>query len=747
MKRSTYMKTYLTSAIAACTLIWAASPAFALDYYLAAKAYTTTLPDGTTNGAIVPMWGYVEDPGGTCYNATDNQARLNCIASLPIPALPGPRITVPPGEPLTIFLSNGLPETTSIIIPGQARPSSTVGNGPTWNDNTTGPRTNAGQKVRSYGVEAAANGGREQYVWSNIARSGTYLYHSGTHPQKQVYMGLYGAITKDASANEVYPGVSYDDEVILFYSDIDPAINNAIANGTYTTSIDYQARWFLINGKPYDPANKASPEMSIPAGAAGSNTLVRFLSTASETHVPTLQGLYATIHGEDGLRYNYQAGGVSMPSPRVQYSIELPPLKTKDAIVSAPADGIYAVYDGNGYMTNPSDPADPNDGDTVGGMLRFLDFSVPAQPPSAIADTNTASEGGTTVTGNVLSNDSPGTPPVSVTAANQGGTPITLGSAFATASGGSLTLNADGSYDYTPPVSGSLTADVDEVFSYTITDSTSASSNATLTITVNHVPVDTVSLYFSTVGNTNPPGVGGTADNSDIYLWNGTAFSRIFDATAAGVPDGANVDGLQFVDATHVYLSFSGNVTLPNLNGVVGGPTGPRTVQDEDIVFYNAGAWSVYFNGTDPDNNPVTPGLTGENQDIDAFSIIGGSIYFSTFGNVTPPGVGGTADDADIYLWNGTAFSRIFDATAAGVPSGANVDGLQFVDATHFYLTFVGNVILPNLNGVVGGPTEPRTAQDEDVVFYNAGAWSVHFDGTAQGLIVDNQDLDGINVQ
>ena len=33
-------------------------------------------------------------------------------------------------------------------------------------------------------------------------------------------------------------------------------------------------------------------------------------------------------------------------------------------------------------------------------------------------------------------------------------------------------------------------------------------------------------LYFSTSANTNPPGVGGTADDADIYLWNGTAFSR-----------------------------------------------------------------------------------------------------------------------------------------------------------------------------------------------------------------------------
>lgn len=490
MKRSTRMKNPAAPALAACSLMLAAGPAFSLDFYLAAKTYTKTLPDGST----VPMWGYVEDTGGACYNATDDQNRLNCIGALPAPALPGPRIAVPPGESLTVYLSNGLPEPTSIIIAGQKLPGSTAGNGPTWHDGSTGPRTHAGQRVRSYGIETAANGGREQYVWdaahgSGFARSGTFLYHSGTHPQKQVYMGLYGAVTRDAAAGEVYPGVSYDHEVLLFYSDIDPAINQAVENGTYATSIDYQARWFLINGAPYDPAARTSPEMSIPAGAAGARTLVRFLSTASETHVPTLQGLYATIHGEDGLQYNYQENGVSAPSPREQYSIELPPLKTRDAIVSAPADGAYAVYDGNGYMTNPSDPDDPATiGDTLGGMLRFLSFSAANRLPSALDDGNATSEGGAAVTGNVLSNDDPGDLPTTVTVVSQGAPrTITPGSAFTTAIGSILILNADGTYSYTPPASGSLTATVDEVFHYAITDGNGDVSRASLTVTVSHV--------------------------------------------------------------------------------------------------------------------------------------------------------------------------------------------------------------------------------------------------------------------
>lgn len=233
-------------------------------------------------------------------------------------------------------------------------------------------------------------------------------------------------------------------------------------------------------------------------------------------------------------------------------------------------------------------------------------------------------------------------------------------------------------------------------------------------------------LFYSTFGNTNPPAVAGTADDADIYFWNGTAHSRSTDVSAITnpLPTGANVDGLDRVDATHFYMSFSGDVTAPGLG----------IVQDEDVVFYNAGTWSVYFDGT---ANGL--GTTG-NLDLDAISVAGTTLYFSTFGNTNPPGVGGTADDADIYSWNGTSFARVIDATAITnpLPAAANVDGFVRFDATHFSVSFSADTTtLPVLGAV----------QDEDVVYYNAGTWSVYFDGTAHGLGTSgNLDVDAFDV-
>jgi hypothetical protein len=234
-------------------------------------------------------------------------------------------------------------------------------------------------------------------------------------------------------------------------------------------------------------------------------------------------------------------------------------------------------------------------------------------------------------------------------------------------------------------------------------------------------------LDFSTLGNTNPPGVAGTADDADIYSWNGTAFSRSIDASAApyNLPGGANVDGFDRVSATQFYLSFTGQVNVPGIGNV----------QDEDVVFFNGTSWSLFFDGS-------VRGLTGAAAtDLDAISIVGGQLYFSTDNGAIPPGAGGVGDDADIYRWNGAStYTRVIDASGTGslgLPNSANVDGFVRVDATHFYLSFNADTTVPVLGAV----------QDEDVIFYNAGVWSVYFDSTALGLgTTGSLDVDAFDV-
>jgi hypothetical protein len=219
----------------------------------------------------------------------------------------------------------------------------------------------------------------------------------------------------------------------------------------------------------------------------------------------------------------------------------------------------------------------------------------------------------------------------------------------------------------------------------------------------------------------NPPGVTGSADDADLYSWDGRGYARVWDASAHGVPTRAKVDGFARVDARHFYLSFStANVRLP----------GVGTVQDEDVVAYDDGTWSVFFDGT-------SHGLRSPALDVGALVIAGRRLYFSTAGRRNPPGVRGPADDADVYAWNGTRFRRVWDASAHGVPARAKVDGYARVDARHFSLSFATtSVRLPGVGRV----------QDEDVVSYDRGRWSVAVDGTAHGLGPAALDIDAFDL-
>ncbi|HNB51324.1 MAG TPA: hypothetical protein PK530_05255, partial [Anaerolineales bacterium] len=131
--------------------------------------------------------------------------------------------------------------------------------------------------------------------------------------------------------------------------------------------------------------------------------------------------------------------------------------------------------------------------------------------------------------------------------------------------------------NYTDQTAAPNTTYVYRVFAYNLTGNSTTPSNE---VTVTTLPLP--GMYFSTAGNGTVSGVA-TPDDADIYTWNGTLFGRLFDASVMGLATTANVDGVALVDANHFYLSFSAEETiLPGLG----------TVQDEDVVYYNNGAWS-----------------------------------------------------------------------------------------------------------------------------------------------------------
>lgn len=356
----------------------------------AAEYWLKTMP---TSVSGVPMWGYALCGSGSTVPAT-------CGGMVQVP---GPALTVAPGEGLIVHLTNTLPEPTSLVIAGQVKQE---GMQPVWFEppppdttpppdaviyNGARPAGNTTARVRSFDKEAAANGGSATYTWSSL-RPGTYLYSSGTHPQVQVQMGLYGALTKDAAAGKVaYTSngatVDYDNQVTLLYSEVDPALHNAVAGGTYGTgsrksTLAYQPSFFLINGEPF-PGTRLDP-LAVPTLAAGSagvpagsKLLIRFLNAGLKSHVPTIMGQYWQVVAEDGNPVPY------LGNPRQQYTAFLPPAKTLDVLLkpvsSSTTDAVrYAVFDSRLFDTTNGSP---------NGGMQFRLAVAPAGQAAPVFDT------------------------------------------------------------------------------------------------------------------------------------------------------------------------------------------------------------------------------------------------------------------------------------------------------------------------------------------------------------------------
>ncbi len=300
------------------------------NFYLAAQQFSRTMP----GGEVIPMWGFAE------YDST-------FTTLIREPNIPGPMLTVPHRDrTLVIHLKNELTVPISLVIPSLPAVMD-----PNFFTDDQGRR-----RVRSFTYETHP-GETRQYTWpTTTLRAGAFLYHSGTHPQVQVQMGLYGGLQVYHDTTNVYPGIGMPNIVPLYFSEIDPALHNAVASGNYgpgkamTSTIGFDPKYFLINGQAY---HDGLPP--IPIGDEGDNILLRFFSAGLQSHFPILQRLYMDVIAEDAYLYPY---------PKPQYSLLLAAGQTKDAYIEDIPAGLYTIYDRALNLTN--------DANSPGGMYAKL---------------------------------------------------------------------------------------------------------------------------------------------------------------------------------------------------------------------------------------------------------------------------------------------------------------------------------------------------------------------------------------
>lgn len=297
---------------------------------------------------------------------------------------PGPNLCVQQGDTVTIVLHNELPEDTSIVFPGQY---DVLANG-----EPVQPQFDAQGTMTSFAPVAEANGGTMTY--SFVAEEpGTYVYQSGTNPAVQTQMGLFGALIVrptqvaapfDATLDELgmaQPLLAYNDlstafnpdtEYLMMLSEIDPLLHRAVELGQPYDMNDYNARYYLINGRTFPDTlapNNASwlpnqpysalahiypnnPNATIPDGNGGTQTnpayypypaLDRFIGMGVESYPFHPHAFNAQLIARDG-RLLQTPGGDDLYEER--FSLPISPGQTTDAF--------YTFTDV--YMWNPDIP-------------------------------------------------------------------------------------------------------------------------------------------------------------------------------------------------------------------------------------------------------------------------------------------------------------------------------------------------------------------------------------------------------
>jgi FtsP/CotA-like multicopper oxidase with cupredoxin domain len=327
--------------VVALVLVASAGSVFAASYTIRAGASTVVMPP---DNAVIPVWGFAPVAG------FDNNSNIVTV--------PGPVMRVPVGEDLLVTVQNGLSaQNVSLIIPGLGMPVNGAGAPlpPVFFTDAQGRR-----RVRSFTAETTP-GGSVTYTFTGL-RPGTFLYESGTDPSVHVPMGLHGAVivrpagTPVGPPGQAYgPSTAYANEVILLFAEIDPALNQAVSDNTYggplfPSSLDYEPKYFLINGEPYP--KRVDP---YPVGAAGTTTLLRFLNVGNLMHVPVVHGASVAVIAEDGGLY---------PAPERLFSLILSPGKTMDALLTPQDNVTLPLFDRRGYLSNS--------GTSPGGMLAYL---------------------------------------------------------------------------------------------------------------------------------------------------------------------------------------------------------------------------------------------------------------------------------------------------------------------------------------------------------------------------------------
>ena len=378
------------------------------SFNLVASADFTSQPDG----ASIYSWGYGCDP--TAYQPAFAPFNGTC----PQMQLPGPTLIVTAGTMFTVTLTNNLPPAagnTSIVFPGL-----------TVTTNGTGVAGLLTQEAANGACNPLVNTGCNTVTYTidgTNLQPGTHSYYSGTQPELQIEMGLFGAIivipaTPQAgcdplAANDFrlagsaydHPATCYDREYLFQLSEMDSRIHDqALAQvqscpvgpcpTVKVTTEPYHANYFLLNGRSmpdvmdtsYSPGYVHQPYNANPHMHPGELVLMRIIGQGRIQHPFHFHGNHARVLARDGNLLLSATDPLSLAGPLL-FTTPSVSGQTQDQIFTWTGKGLnWDVYnhrrgdgstctpDANGYHKRVGSP---NFGEWCADHLK----PIPVTPP------------------------------------------------------------------------------------------------------------------------------------------------------------------------------------------------------------------------------------------------------------------------------------------------------------------------------------------------------------------------------
>lgn len=233
--------------------------------------------------------------------------------------------------------------------------------------------------------------GRDFTYYYRPLHPGTYMYHCHVEPVEHIQMGMVGPLIvrplleKDphyAGQRFAYndPATGFDREYFIFLTELDATAHHMVATVQGFDWTEYRPDYWLLNGRSYpDTINlnggeefPSQPLAALIRANEGERVLLRFINLGYQEHSMQILGIPLKVVGQDAR----QPRGLS--GEDLSYwknALYFAPGQTVDAIFTAPAPGIYPLFNRNYYKNT-------NAGASPGGMVSEVQvFPAGTLPP------------------------------------------------------------------------------------------------------------------------------------------------------------------------------------------------------------------------------------------------------------------------------------------------------------------------------------------------------------------------------